>query len=93
MSDFIRSNAMDDLGGQKVVVLMEVAPNTDRFAQVMLTREEFKSMTAGLWARLPLSPRGDEVRIITTRSTEFSDVRLPEIRTIYTQEEKEDEEF
>lgn len=74
--------------GQKVILLMEVAPLTDRFAQIMLTQEEFAAMRRGLWTALPYSEIDPEGRKVTTSSL-FDNISIPDIPALYSAEQKE----
>lgn len=79
-----------DLGdGMKVILLMEQAPLTDRFAQIMLTQAEFKAMREGLWKALPPSEGAENMRQIIT-SDRYSDISIPNIPALYTAEQKQD---
>lgn len=74
--------------GNKVILLMEVAPLTDKFAQIMLTQAEFAAMRQGLWTALPLGNGGPDTRCINTRTSAYNDISLPNIPALYSAEEK-----
>lgn len=75
---------MKDLGEiLKFVVLIETKPLSDIFEQVMLTREQFKQVTALIEKMMPLCEHGN--RMITTND-DFT-ATIPNIPTCYSQAE------